>query len=211
MASFVLELKRQIGRDVFTDTELKALLGGSPESRYGKVKRALERGEMIRIKRGLYCLASHLRQGEINLFSVAQYIHGPSYVSLESALSSHELIPEAVYTTTCASSKRAKEFDTPLGVFLYRRVVCSPFFVGVQRHREGRHVYFVADPWKALADYVYVYKKNWLGLTPLIESLRIDPDLIRSHPRKTLPEIRASFSSRRVQAFLKSLEKELGS
>ena len=106
---------------------------GSEDSRYGLVKRALASGEIIRIRRGLYCLAPKYQKKGINLYALAQLVYGPSYVSLESALSWHGWIPEAVHAITGASFKKAKEFTTPLGVFRYDRVPQQVFYTEVER------------------------------------------------------------------------------
>mgnify|MGYP003523184722 CR=1 FL=1 len=62
------------------------------------------------------------RQPLVDSFEIATVIYGPSYISFESALSYHGWIPEAVRTTTCASVKRAKEFETPIGVFFFLHI-----------------------------------------------------------------------------------------
>ena len=90
--------------DVFTDRDIAQLiLRGSKDSRYGLIKRALKKSEIIRIRRGLYCLAKKYERRPLNLFSIAQLIYGPSYVSLESALSYHGWVPEGVFMTTSVS------------------------------------------------------------------------------------------------------------
>src|SRR4029078_3603029 len=102
------------------DVDIDLLFNGTPNSRYSKVKRMIAYGKLIHIKRGLYCLAD--KMDYLNLFELAQYIYGPSFISLESALQFHNLIPETVYTTTSVIGKRAKEFETPLGLFSYLTV-----------------------------------------------------------------------------------------
>src|SRR5579863_1173434 len=104
MAKFSLERTLQgYPRPYLTDAELEALLEGTPDSRYGKVKRLLAQGKLLHIRRGLYCLTDML--GYLikpHPFELAQYIYGPSYISFESALSFYQLIPETVYTVTSA-------------------------------------------------------------------------------------------------------------
>ncbi|NLZ59095.1 MAG: type IV toxin-antitoxin system AbiEi family antitoxin domain-containing protein [Lentisphaerae bacterium] len=43
--------------NLFTYADLSVLLEGSDHSRHGLVKRALAAGEILRLRRGLYCLA----------------------------------------------------------------------------------------------------------------------------------------------------------
>jgi hypothetical protein len=64
----------------------------------------------------------------------------------------------------------------------------------------------MATPLKALADYVYANKLDWLGVEPLTESLRIDPaDL--SFAKEEINEIENAYHSKRVTLFLEGLRK----
>src|SRR3990167_6718524 len=170
-------------RPYLTDAELEALLDSTPASRYSKVKRLLAQGKMTHIRRGLYSLTDrigYLRKP--HPFELAQYLYGPSYISLESALSFHKLIPEAVYTVTSATGKRTKEFQTPLGLFDYLHLPLDNLYTEVELIKENGYLFFMAKPWKAICDYVFCYKKDWYSLKPLLESLRIN--------REDLPALR---------------------
>jgi len=209
VSPFLEEIREGLAQDCFTDVELAMLLSGTEERRYALVKRALAKGELIQIRRGLYCLAEPYRRRPLNLFLVAQKIYGPSYVSLESALSHHGWIPEGVFAVTSVSIKRSREFKTPLGLFGFMRVPANPFYAGVNRQSDESGSYFIAGPWRALADYVYVYKKEWKGLRPLRESLRIEDEHLETVDIRDLEEIAEAFLSRRVRKFLKSVLKEM--
>ena len=194
----------------FTSQDVATLFPGSEDKRYGLVKRAIAGGEIINIRRGLYCLASKYQKKSINLYALAQHIYGPSYVSLESALSWHGWIPEAVYTLTSVSSGKSKEFQTPLGTFSYNRVPQKVFYTGVERLAdEADNIFLMASPMKALADYVYVNKKDWAGLKPAAESLRIEPEEFESVTSDDFDALIENYTSQRVQKFIKGLRKEL--
>jgi len=173
MVALIERVLDSIPHDTFTDTELWAIVPGTPSSRYNAVKRAIAKQQLIPIRKGLYSLAKRYQKHGISTFALANQIYGPSYVSFESALSHHGLIPEATYTVTNASLVRKKLFDTPLGVFSYTPVSKRTFMVGVERIEQGRDSFFMASPLKALVDYVYVHKLNWTCMEPLRESLRI--------------------------------------
>ena len=98
----------------FTTQDVATLFPEGNDRRFGLVKRATASGEIIHIRRGLYCLASKYHKNSINLYALAQHVYGPSYVSLESALSWHGWIPKAIHAITNASFKKSKEFKTPL-------------------------------------------------------------------------------------------------
>jgi len=77
----------------FTSQETAILFPDSEDRRYGLVKRAIAGGQIIHIRRGLYCLAPKYQKKKLNLYALAEHLYGPSYVSLESALSWHGWIP----------------------------------------------------------------------------------------------------------------------
>jgi hypothetical protein len=194
----------------FTSQDVATLFPESEDKRYGLVKRAIAGGEIIHIRRGLYCLAPKYQKKNINLYALAQRIYGPSYVSLESALNWHGWIPEAVYTLTSVSSGKSKEFRTPLGTFSYTRLPQKVFYTGVERLADDAgNIFLMAAPMKALADYVYVNKKDWAGLKPVIESMRIEPEEFESVTSDDLEALIENYTSRQVKKFIKGLRKEL--
>lgn len=198
----------KIPHDSFSDTELIPLFPGSPDRRYGLIKRAIADQELIHLRRGLYLLSEKTRRHPLNLFSLAQKIYGPSYISMESALSYHGWIPESVPTIISVSSKRSRNFDTPVGRFEFRHVSSDPLLAGVRNINEGG-TFFLATPWKAIADTVFTYKKNWEGLHPLIHSLRIEEEFLKEVSSQELQEIEAAYQNKRVSIFLKNIRKEL--
>ena len=160
--------------DSLSDTEIAALVPGTPASRYNQVKRALASKDLIQIKRGLYQLSSRYRRQSVNVYILSQKIYGPSYVSFESALSYHGLIPEAVHSISSACVKRARIFDTPVGRFEYIPIPIMVFLEDVERVEIDKQSFLMASPLKALTDYVYVNRLDWIGIKPILESLRID-------------------------------------
>ena len=211
MSSRLLESKlRNYPRPFLTDAEIDTLLDGTPDSRYGKVKRLLAQGKLLHIRRGLYCLTDAVGcKVKPHPYELAQYIYGPSYISLESALSFHKLIPEGVFTVTSATGKRSKEFHSTLGVFSYLHLPLENLFTGVEIINEDGRQFFVAKPWKAICDYVFCYKKNWKGLEPLLENLRIELDSLPMLRNEEIQLLDEYYQSARVSRFLKGVSKEL--
>ncbi len=197
---------------VFTQADIAAVLEGSAYSRHALLKRALANGEILGIRRGLYCLAPRYQKKPVSVYAVSQRVYGPSYVSMESALHYHGWIPEAVQVCTCASYGNAREFNTPLGVFLYRRVPQRVFYVGVERVVDpSGNVFFMASPVKAMADYLYVHKPDWDKVSDAAESLRIEPEDLDAISITQIEVLSHNYSNRRVQHFLASWKKELTS
>lgn len=204
----IQEIKNKIPRDTFTDQEVAALVSGSPDRRYGLVKRALGAGKLIHLKRGLYLLGEQDRRAPVNLYEIAQKIYGPSYISMESALAFHAWIPETVFACTSASLKRSRQWSTPLGNFTFDRIPARPFFTGVELKQMGQSKFLMARPWKALADYVYA-KKISLDFRNLLKSLRVDEEEWSQVLPEELDEIAESYSSRRVRQLLREVREEI--
>jgi hypothetical protein len=209
MSSILEQKLRNLGSPYVRSSQLRLFLPKSADQRFSQVKRAQQKGLLIQIRRGLYLLGGYLTPRRAHPFELAQFIYGPSYISLESALSYHGLIPEAVYTICSVSIHRKKTFKTPLGLFSYDRLPAERFFVGVERIEEPPYVFFMATPWKAICDYVYCNKKDWTSLKPLFESLRIEPeDLPRPSPEE-LSELQSFYHQERINRFLRGVAQEL--
>jgi predicted transcriptional regulator of viral defense system len=195
---------------LFSSRDVSVLLPGGDNSRHALIKRTIAQGEIVNIRRGLYCLAPEYRKQPINQYAIAQQVYGPSYVSLESALSYHNWIPEAVYAFTSVSLKNSKDFETPLGLFTYKRVPQNIFYAGVERFIDkSGNVFLMAAPIKALADYVYIHRRDWAGLEPVVKSLRVEPQELAGLSAECLRLLSDNYRSRRIQTFIKGLQRDL--
>lgn len=210
MSRFIEKIKEEIPNDIFTDIELRNLLSVSSDSRYGLVKRAISNNDIIHIRRGLYVLSKKHQRAGISIYELAQKIYSPSYVSLEAALSYHGWVPERVLTITSVSQKRSKEFKTPFGVFSYSRIPAFDY-IGVKRIASDKSTFFMAEPTKALVDYVIVYKMNWEGSEPLVNSMRIEPEKLNKLSKSTLKQLSNKNPRRRVKKFAYGLMEGLRS
>jgi hypothetical protein len=198
-------------RGVFTRQESACWISASGARLNALLKRAVGSGELLRIVRGLYCLDTRFLRTRINPLELAQRIQGPSYISLESALSYHGWIPEGVYTVTSTSLERSRTFDTPLGVFSYTRVPQSCFYSGVNRIvTEDGGSFLMAEPLKALADYVYAHHCPWDSATPVRESLRVEEPSLAELDASSFEPLLKHYRSRHMQRFLLGFKKDLG-
>lgn len=205
MSNISLTLRERLPTDVFTDTEVASLIEGTPNRRYGLMKRAIASGALIQLRRGVYCLGKAYQRESLNQFELAQKIYSPSYVSLESALSHHGWIPEAVYTVTSVCLKRSTAFQTPVGNFSFLRIPKFNF-IGIERVQQGRRVHLIASPTKALADYIIAHKVT-LAPESLKKSLRIDDEAWKQLSYKLLKEISEAYRNVRLGRFLRALGK----
>lgn len=144
-----------------TSSDIAAVLPNQADKRYSLVKRLLYRGALVQLKKGIYLIGKPFNQSAAEPFAVAPLLYGPSHISFESALSHHGWIHEAVYTTTSATFKRKKDFLTPIGGFSYRYVPVDNFDLGVRLVENKDNSYFLADPFRALADIFYAHDSEW--------------------------------------------------
>lgn len=111
----------------------------------------VKKGLLERITKGVYKLKETKIEDE---FLLASYFDESSYVSLESALSYYNLIPEYPYAVTSATIKKTKKIKTDYGIFIYRKIKKELFF-GFEVITEDSCLYRLATPEKAIFDFIY--------------------------------------------------------
>jgi hypothetical protein len=170
-----------------------------------KISGMLAKGDIVRVKKGLYILGEPLRRRPFCRELLANLIYGPSYVSLEYALHYHGLMPERVETMTSVTCGRSRTFASPVGTFSYRMIPMEAFRTGMDRVEldDGRS-FLIAIPEKAMADRIVADRGAGISTQKelydyLLSSLRIDPaGLSHLNPHK-LAEIAGLYRSRRVK------------
>jgi hypothetical protein len=203
----------QVNR-VFSDTQLKRMLGGSDARRYGLVNRALKVGELHRVKRALYVLDNKYRDFPLHPFALAQMMEPGSYVSLETALAHHGWIPEAVYTTaSILPGRKSKNYEhEKLGNFTFHPLAIETgyFLELVLRQQVDEQTMLIAKPIRALMDLVCLRKKEWQGMDWLVEGMRIDYDYLRTINSAEIRILKLVYKQKSVKNFLDKLSRELG-
>lgn len=199
---------------IFDETVVRNLFPDkSASARKVLVHRAVGRGEVLRLKPGLFCLAEPYRKTHLHPFALAGMLHAPSHVSLESALAHHELLPEGVFQVASVTSQRTRSFRTPLGVYSYHRVPANFPRAGVKSEKLDRISWaFIASPLRAIADLIYLrrhvsWKKD--GLAFLVKSMRMEPDELNQISFEHFEEIRKSIRNKRVKAYLEGMRREM--
>lgn len=201
------------GARLFTDRDLARIYGGSAARRFGLANRAMAKGELMRVRRGMYCLGEKYRTAPISKYRVANCLDPLSIVSLQSGLAFHGLIPEGVpgVTSGCVGP-RARTFDTPFGVMTYTPIPVRPHTwmrAVARQERNGQH-FFVADPLRALADLIYASRPTWTDIPQLLTGLRIDPDDLEALTGDDFEVVQGIYRTKRVYQFLTKLARELG-
>jgi hypothetical protein len=178
----IVDICQKAGRDELEYGFLMDCLSGYASPR-AKVTQLIKSGDLIRVKKGLYLVGKKHQKDLICSELWANKIYGPSYISLEYALSFYGLIPEHVFLVTSVTSKRKKNFITPIGNFSYAYLPLKLYSVGYALlELNQRQSALIASPEKALADLFYFRKfdvqllKEFKDL--LFDDLRIDSELL---------------------------------
>lgn len=150
------ELLQIVGREPVFHSSI--LISGAVDSAdLGRqLSRWVKSGNLIQLRRSLYVLSERHQKTSPHPFLVANRLKRASYVSLQSALEYHGLIPEYVPSVTSITTGRPEELVTPLGSFIFKHIK-KALFSGYQAIDlgEGQSA-FIATPEKALLDLLYL-------------------------------------------------------
>ena len=125
------------------------------QTAYNQLNNWTKKGFIVQLKKGLYILNSNDRKTDVSNQFIANQLYYPSYISLEYALSLYELIPETVMNITSVSTKKTAKFKNELGIFTYQTVKISSFRGFIQTEDNNGMKYFLAEPEKAVIDFIY--------------------------------------------------------
>jgi|AntRauTorcE11897_2_1112592.scaffolds.fasta_scaffold14953_2 predicted transcriptional regulator of viral defense system len=171
----------------------------APDFHRPQLTRWVQKGLIVPLRRGYYMFAdaSPVSLGEAGLFLIANKIYPHSYVSLESALSYHGLIPEGVYTITAVTTANTAQFVTVRGNFSYRHLKPDLFF-GYTLLKNGARL---ATAEKAILDFLYFHSE-----------LRQPADFteLRLASPEWCTQARRSILLEYATAYPKSVQKRLG-
>ncbi len=149
-----------------------------------KISELLKSKELISIRRGLYIIGPKIDLLSPEPFLIANHLRGPSYVSLESALSYWNMIPERTYEISSVTIKPSKNYKTQVGRFSYQQLKIPYYSYGIKRiEHSTKQTMLVASPEKALCDKIALTPRINLRSRKqtqefLMEDLRMDSELL---------------------------------
>ena len=149
-----------------------------------KISELLKSNELISIRRGLYIPGPKLDLPTPGPFLIANHLRGPSYVSLESALSYWCLIPERTYEISSVTIKTSKKYRTQVGRFSYKQLKTPYYAFGIKSIKiSQKQTTLLASPEKALCDKIVLTPNVNLRSVKqtrefLLEDLRMDRELL---------------------------------
>jgi len=145
-----------------------------------KISELIKSEKLIPLRRGLYVTGPELDLPVPKPFLIANHLRGPSYVSLESALSYWDMIPERVHEISSVTIKTSKIYNTPVGRFSYKQLKIPYYSYGLKNVEfSAKQTALVASPEKALCDKIVLTPNINLRSVKqaqefLFEDLRID-------------------------------------
>lgn len=160
-----------------------------------------KKGYIKMIRKGFY-IFSDLEINESALFSIANKIYHPSYVSLESALNYYNLIPEGVFTITSVSSRKTYKFKTQVASFSYHKLKPELFF-GYNVIKMDNLKFKIADMEKALLDYFYF--NSDMRTMDDIKSLRLNVDILQQLDKSKIKAYLELFDNQQLSQRIKKL------
>ena len=180
---------------------------------YDKINELVKKEALIPVRKGIFVPGPALHLASPEPFLLANHLKGPSYISMETALSYWGLIPEKVFEVTSAAVGRSETYDTLTGRFRYAHLPLPYYAFGQQQVTLAENqVALVATAEKALCDKIIttsgllfrsvIQLKAWL-----IEDMRMEKDMLRRlQPRLIHSWLNKAPKKHSLQLLVKILE-----
>lgn len=141
-------LKR--GMTIFTPLDFSRLFSLPPYKIKYFLEQQVKMSLLVRLKQGLYTLKTDIPSEE----EIANRLYQPSYISFEYAMAKYGIIPESPYHLTSATTNSTREFMVNNQAFSYYTIKLMAY-TGYYLDTKGSRKILIAEPEKALADYLY--------------------------------------------------------
>ncbi len=171
-----IERVKQLG--IFSITDIELLYPNIDKRRLFEWK---EKGYLVKIKNEWYCLPEFFEE-PYSSWIIANLVHTPSYISLESALDYYGLIPEGVFMTTSVTTKRPLRIEMAGHNYSYSNIKTELYsgYHLVEASRYKRKIR-IADIEKAIVDFFY-FRSNYVTIKAISE-LRFNVPVLRDNLR----------------------------
>lgn len=132
------------------------------------LSRLTKRGLLSRVANGVY-LNKFVRDASASDF--VSILKPNAYVSLESALNHWGISTQSPVALTCVTTGNAKEYRTPEFTISFR-TISERLFWGFVEKQTRYSKYRIAEPEKALLDWIYLTLQS--GLTPRLDEIELN-------------------------------------
>lgn len=187
---YVENILRDKGFKILTPSQFRQIFGVSPISAQKFLERYTKKGVFERIKKGLYIY----KPEPPSVYLLANKLYEPSYISFDTALSYHKLIPETVYGITSATTKPTREFAWGQTTFFYHKIKRQAFtgYVPTPAEFNGETV-LMAEKEKAVVDFLYFVSLGRRRLNDRMKTRGLDLKRLKNfgalYERKRLEEL----------------------
>ena len=172
-----------------------------------------KKGYILRLRNRWYAF-NDAESHENMEWLAANLIYAPSYISLHTALSWYNLIPEMVATTTSVTTRKTNKFSTSLGDFDYHRIKPELFGFGysledmdVYRSNNSRKI-MVATPQKAVLDFFYI--NSYYSSEKDMEDLRLNETELAKTINEDFYHFLAKYECRALERRVLTMTKTYG-
>lgn len=176
MKSFLVQKKiSEKNIKVFRVADLEKLLGISQTAARKIAERYTKKGIFTRLKRSLYAPSFNFPSP----YFLANKVYQPSYISFETALSFHHIIPERVYNITSATTKSTREFEIRDMTLEYFKIKTQAY-LGYTPIKQDDEIILMAEKEKALADFLYFVNLGKRRLPDRLNLREVDEEKVLS-------------------------------
>jgi predicted transcriptional regulator of viral defense system len=141
---------------LFDINDAQKIFGIKNRNTLYKLVQRLEAAEVVeRMVKGKYKFLFR----EVNDFELANFLVNPSYISLESALSFHGILPQFPYVVTSVTPLKPRKITYQDKTYEFSHLE-QRYFFGFER----KQTFLIASPEKAFLDQVYFVSKKLRGI-----------------------------------------------
>ena len=164
-------------RPCFTEKDVRLVFPGFADR---QLHYWMKKGLIMRLRKPWY-RSTKRPWDQFERWTIANRIYSPSYISLESALSYHGLIPEGVFHITSVTTLHTRTFDIGKTRYFYR-TVRPQYFFGYDILEQNGTAVRMADFEKTVLDLLYF--NTTLTTAADFEGLRLERSTLRERLRK---------------------------
>ena len=149
---------------------------------YDKIGEMVHQGFLLQVRKGLYVTTTLVNPVMPEKFLIANHLYGPSYVSIDSAMSFWGLIPEKVFEITSVTVRPTRKIDTLDTVYSFLHIPKHYYALGIQSVAlTEKQTVMMACPEKCICDKIVTtsginLRSRNQALEFLTEDLRIDAE-----------------------------------
>ncbi|MDP2684753.1 MAG: hypothetical protein Q8P20_07000 [bacterium] len=165
------------------------------------LSRNIKKNYFTRIKNGLY----YLTENPPAIFNIANISIQPSYISIETALSYYNIIPETIYSITSMTTKHSKSLIINNQEYKYHKLSKKLYFGYVLKNINGYNI-FIAEKEKALLDYIYYIARGNREMNDRINLKTINRSLLIKHFQYFKKEINNKLFVKKMELIIDSLK-----